>query len=80
MHGRSAPAHESGVVAPFSNGNGARALGHAGKLGELSPGSRADLVVLPVSRLGRDPYATALSHTGPVGAVMINGRWIQPIA
>ena len=55
--------------------NGARALGQAGKLGELSRGSRADLVVLPVSRPGRDPYSAALEHEGPASGVMINGRW-----
>jgi 5-methylthioadenosine/S-adenosylhomocysteine deaminase len=60
---------------------GARALGLAGRLGDLAPGHRADLVLL-------DPRDAALGgaavtvpqlvqHAGPgaVAAVMVEGRW-----
>ncbi|GAA5059768.1 cytosine/adenosine deaminase-related metal-dependent hydrolase [Thermocatellispora tengchongensis] len=46
---------------------GARALGLSdglGRLGTLSPGSRADFAVYPVTLSRRDPY-TALLHDGP---------------
>jgi cytosine/adenosine deaminase-related metal-dependent hydrolase len=61
----------------FATIHGARALGCAGKLGQISPGSRADLVTVPLARPGRDLYAAALGHIGPVHGVMINGRWVK---
>lgn len=61
--------------------NGARALGKAGELGELSPQSRADLVALPYSGAGRAAWGAMVRHQGPVPGVMIGGRWIcQPSA
>jgi 5-methylthioadenosine/S-adenosylhomocysteine deaminase len=61
---------------------GARALGLAGRLGELAPGHRADLVLL-------DPRCAALAGAAvtlpqfvqhasgaAVAAVMVEGRWV----
>jgi 5-methylthioadenosine/S-adenosylhomocysteine deaminase len=61
---------------------GARALGLAGRLGELAPGHRADLVLL-------DPRGAALAgaavtlpqvvqhaSAAAVAAVMVEGRWV----
>ena len=55
--------------------NGARALGLAGKIGELVPGARADLIALPLSGNTGRPYETLLAHAGPIAASMIDGRW-----
>jgi cytosine/adenosine deaminase-related metal-dependent hydrolase len=58
--------------------NGARALGLAGKIGELAKGSFADLIALPcpgkVSRVNE----TVLAHSGHVAASLIEGRWAVP--
>lgn len=56
--------------------NPARALGHAGKLGELSPGACADLIALPVGRRLENLHETILNHTGSVTASMIDGGWV----
>lgn len=55
--------------------NAARALGQAGKLGELSPGTRADLVALPFERNHQALFESILQHPGRVAASMIDGRW-----
>jgi cytosine/adenosine deaminase-related metal-dependent hydrolase len=58
--------------------NGARALGRDGQIGELSENSLADLIAIPArTRAGKSAEAV-LAHAGPVGAVMIDGRWAVP--
>jgi cytosine/adenosine deaminase-related metal-dependent hydrolase len=54
--------------------NGARALGRAGELGELSPGAAADLIAVPCT--ADEPEAAVIHHTGDVSAVMIDGEWV----
>lgn len=54
----------------------ARALGHGGRLGELSPGAGADLIAVPSQ--GSDPFECLQHHHGPVSASLINGRWALP--
>jgi len=58
--------------------NGARALGRAGEIGELSENALADLIAIPGSMKKGDAYEIVLSHTGPVSASMIDGRWAIP--
>jgi len=58
--------------------NGARALGFAGQIGELTENSLADLIVLPVQADPADACAAVLAHSGAVSAVMIGGRWAVP--
>jgi len=55
--------------------NGARALGQAGKLGQISPGSVADLVVFPHAGAPEpDPYRRVVqSHEEP-NLLLVNGR------
>lgn len=60
--------------------NGARALGVAGELGQLSAGALADLIAIPFPDGKTEPYAAAIHHEGPVAAAMINGKWIIPPA
>ena len=58
--------------------NGARALGLAGKIGEISRNSFADLIALPSPDKLKDIYEAVLAHTGNVSASMIDGRWAVP--
>jgi len=58
--------------------NGARALGLAGKIGELTKNGFADLIALPYAgKIASAPEAV-LAHTGQVAASMIEGRWAIP--
>ncbi len=56
--------------------NGAHAFGLEGKIGELSPGSQADLIALPFSGRLSQAYETVPGHSGPVPRVMIGGCWV----
>jgi len=58
--------------------NGARALGLAGKIGEISRNSFADLIALPSPDKLKDIYEAVLAHIGNVSASMIDGRWAVP--
>jgi len=60
--------------------NGARALGHSGRIGELAPGALADLIALPFDGKPADLYHAVLHHHGQVAASMIDGRWAIPPA
>lgn len=57
--------------------NGARALGLAGQVGELSENSLADLIAIPAEKKS-DAYETVVAHAGTVSASMIDGRWVIP--
>lgn len=59
--------------------NAAKALGHAGRLGELCRGGEADLIVLPFTGSARKAAQAAVAFEGHVTASMIAGRWaIEP--
>ena len=60
--------------------NGARALGLAGKTGELAKNAFADLIALPFTGKSSRAYEAVLAHTGNVAASMIEGRWAIPPA
>ena len=55
--------------------NGARALGLAGRLGELSPGNLADLIAIPFTAKISAAVDFVVQFSGPVGASMIGGQW-----
>jgi aminodeoxyfutalosine deaminase len=55
--------------------NGARALGMAGEVGELTQGAFADLIALPLAGKGSNGYEVVLAHQGHVSASMIDGQW-----
>jgi cytosine/adenosine deaminase-related metal-dependent hydrolase len=78
---RAARAAEPGLSAKkalqMATINGARALGFAGRAGEISPGGLADLIAVPLQGGLEDAYESVLSHHGPVSAMMIAGRWVQ---
>ena len=65
-------------ILPLVTVNGARALGLAGKIGELSKNSFADLIALPGAGKISRACETVLAHTGNVAASMIEGRWAIP--
>ena len=58
--------------------NSARALGLAGKIGELSKNSFADLIALPFAGKVSRAHEAVLAHSGNVSASMIEGRWAIP--
>jgi cytosine/adenosine deaminase-related metal-dependent hydrolase len=58
--------------------NGARALGLAGKAGQLSSGAFADVIAVPFPGKSRNIYEAVLQHTGNVSASLIEGRWVIP--
>ncbi len=58
--------------------NGARALGLAGEVGELSKNAFADLITIPFGGKIAEAYDTVLTHAGSVSASMIDGRWAMP--
>jgi cytosine/adenosine deaminase-related metal-dependent hydrolase len=58
--------------------NGARALGLAAQVGELTKNSFADLIVIPTNAKSADVYETVLAHSGNVTSCMIDGRWVIP--
>jgi cytosine/adenosine deaminase-related metal-dependent hydrolase len=54
--------------------NGARALGQVGKLGQLSPGSTADLVAFPHEAEGEDSYRRVVQSRAKPNLLLVNGR------
>jgi cytosine/adenosine deaminase-related metal-dependent hydrolase len=58
--------------------NGARALGLAAGLGELSDGARADLIALPWTGKKERLIDDVLQQRGPVNACLIDGKWAIP--
>jgi cytosine/adenosine deaminase-related metal-dependent hydrolase len=58
--------------------NGARALGLAGQVGELSEDALADLIAIPATTPRSEAFEAVLYHAGPVAASMIDGRWAVP--
>jgi cytosine/adenosine deaminase-related metal-dependent hydrolase len=55
--------------------NGAKALGLAGQIGELSENAFADLITIPFAGKKTDIYDSVVHHAGNVSASMIGGQW-----
>jgi aminodeoxyfutalosine deaminase len=58
--------------------NSARALGLDQRIGALNVGAAADLIAVPFQGGGAEAWETIITHTGPVAASMIEGRWALP--
>lgn len=58
--------------------NGARALGLAGRAGELKHGAYADMIAVPFEGRPAEAAEAIVQHAGDVAASMINGRWAIP--
>ena len=56
--------------------NGARALGRAGQIGELSKNALADLIAIPAKAKTSAAGEAVLGYAGDVSASMIDGRWV----
>jgi cytosine/adenosine deaminase-related metal-dependent hydrolase len=69
------PAVAPSTILGLATLNGAKALGQAGRLGELTPGAEADLVAIPFAGSPRTAFRAAVTHVGPVMGSMIQGRW-----
>jgi cytosine/adenosine deaminase-related metal-dependent hydrolase len=59
--------------------NGARALGQVGKLGQISPGSLADLVAFPHAsdESDVDPYRQVVQSKTEPSLLLVNGRRVE---
>jgi len=55
--------------------NGARALGMAGQVGEISEKALADLIAIPFKGKPEDAHEAAVHHEGDVVASLIDGGW-----
>jgi cytosine/adenosine deaminase-related metal-dependent hydrolase len=58
--------------------NAARALGLAGRIGEIAVDTFADLITVPFDGKPENVYEAITHHTGPVAASMIGGAWVIP--
>lgn len=56
--------------------NGARALGLAGRVGEISKGAFADLIAIPWAGPRAEVWEAAVHQHDPVVASMIDGQWV----
>jgi len=72
------PAISAGEILEMVTRRGARALGLAGKIGELSPGAFADVIALPFAGKISSIADAVLEHAGNVSASLIEGRWAVP--
>jgi cytosine/adenosine deaminase-related metal-dependent hydrolase len=55
--------------------NGARAIGMAGRIGELSENAFADLITIPFGGKISDAVEATMQHSGKISASMIGGDW-----
>jgi cytosine/adenosine deaminase-related metal-dependent hydrolase len=67
-----------GEILEMATIRGARALGAAGKIGELTPGAYADIIAVPFTGKFAALREAVIQHTGRVAASMIEGRWVIP--
>ena len=63
------------TILAMATSHAARALGMAGRIGEISEGACADLVVIPHEGPLAEACEAVIHHTGWVRASMIEGRW-----
>lgn len=66
------------VILRMATLNGAKALGLTGEVGELAPGTFADLIVVPFRGAIAQSNEAAIQQTGDVLASMIDGCWALP--
>lgn len=69
------PALPPETILKMATVNGARALGLARKIGELSTHAFADLIAIPFNGRAADAAAAVVNFSGHVRACMIGGQW-----
>jgi len=69
------PSVSSRKIIQMATVNGARALGLAGQVGELSPNAFADLIAVPFTGKSAESWDALVQHRGDVAASMIGGQW-----
>jgi len=57
--------------------NGAQALGMRARVGELSPGSFADLIAIPFSGKLSGIHDAVIAHKGDASSSMVDGQWVR---
>ena len=72
---RANPALSAETILKMATVKGARALGMAGKIGELSAHAFADLIAVPFSGKTADAVEAVVNFPGRVQASMIGGQW-----
>lgn len=72
------PAIDENLLLDLVTRNAAYALGLAGKLGELSPGAKADMITIPYSGALKNVVEAVVWHHGPVPWTMVAGSPIFP--
>jgi cytosine/adenosine deaminase-related metal-dependent hydrolase len=76
---RAAPDLDPEKILRMATVNGARALGRAGAIGEISRGAAADLIALPNLGPSTDVFEAVIHHADKIAASMIGGEWaIEP--
>jgi cytosine/adenosine deaminase-related metal-dependent hydrolase len=68
----------SSAILAMATMNGAKALGMAGKVGEISPGACADLIAIPFSGAPAKAGDAIVNHSGPVQVSLIGGSRVYP--
>jgi cytosine/adenosine deaminase-related metal-dependent hydrolase len=63
------------TILKMATANGARALGLAGKIGEITSYACADLIAVPFAGQISEAYEEVLNFQGRVSASMIGGQW-----
>ena len=71
-----APLVRPETIVRMATVNGARALGLAGRVGELCVGAAGDLIAVPRFAGEVDPWEAVVNHRGDVNCSMIDGRWV----
>ncbi|MGH7989837.1 MAG: amidohydrolase family protein, partial [Limisphaerales bacterium] len=66
------------MILQMATANGARALGLAGKIGELSENAFADLILIPFGGKISEAAEAAVNFSGRISASMISGEWAIP--
>src|SRR6266540_1448915 len=61
---RAAPGLAAEAILRMATVNGARALGRAGAIGEISRGAAADLIALPIGGASGDVFEAVIHHAG----------------
>ena len=75
MFARSNPGLSPATILSMATMNGARALGLAGHVGEITENASADLIAIPFSGKIAEAEEAVINYIGHVRASMIDGQW-----